>query len=105
MAGAILEICGLRLSIATDEGLAKILDHIDFTLERGHILGVVGESGCGKSTIGARDPRPVAGRRADRGRARSALMARICLRLSEQTSTAGFAGAASALSRKTPIWR
>jgi oligopeptide/dipeptide ABC transporter ATP-binding protein len=51
MADAILEIRGLRLSIATDEGLAKILDHIDFTLERGHILGVVGESGCGKSTI------------------------------------------------------
>ena len=51
MAGAILEIRGLRLSIATDEGLAKILDHIDFTLERGHILGVVGEFGCGKSTI------------------------------------------------------
>jgi ABC-type antimicrobial peptide transport system ATPase subunit len=37
MADAILEIRGLRLSIATDEGLAKILDHIDFTLERGHI--------------------------------------------------------------------
>jgi peptide/nickel transport system ATP-binding protein len=51
MTDAILEIRGLRLSIATDEGLAKILDHIDFTLERGHILGVVGESGCGKSTV------------------------------------------------------
>ncbi len=50
-ADAILEIRGLRLSIATDEGLAKILDHIDFSLERGHILGVVGESGCGKSTV------------------------------------------------------
>ena len=47
----ILAIRGLRLSIATDEGLANILDHIDFSLERGHILGVVGESGCGKSTV------------------------------------------------------
>ena len=51
MSEAILEIRGLRLSIGTDEGRAKILDHIDFTLERGHILGVVGESGCGKSTV------------------------------------------------------
>jgi peptide/nickel transport system ATP-binding protein len=47
----ILEIRGLRLTIRTDEGPAKVLDHIDFTLERGHILGLVGESGCGKSTI------------------------------------------------------
>jgi oligopeptide/dipeptide ABC transporter ATP-binding protein len=47
----ILEIRGLRLTIKTDEGPAKVLDHIDFTLERGHILGIVGESGCGKSTI------------------------------------------------------
>jgi peptide/nickel transport system ATP-binding protein len=47
----ILEVRGLRLWIGGDEGIAKILDHIDFTLERGRILGIVGESGCGKSTI------------------------------------------------------
>jgi peptide/nickel transport system ATP-binding protein len=47
----ILEIRGLRLAIKTDEGVAKILDHIDCTVERGRILGIVGESGCGKSTI------------------------------------------------------
>ncbi len=47
----ILEIRGLRLTIRTDEGPARILDHIDFALERGSILGIVGESGCGKSTI------------------------------------------------------
>jgi peptide/nickel transport system ATP-binding protein len=47
----ILEVRGLRLAIGGDEGVAKVLDHIDFTLERGRILGVVGESGCGKSTI------------------------------------------------------
>ncbi|HXC26512.1 MAG TPA: ABC transporter ATP-binding protein [Stellaceae bacterium] len=48
---AILAVNDLRLSIKGDEGVAKILDHIDFTLRRGRILGVVGESGCGKSTI------------------------------------------------------
>jgi peptide/nickel transport system ATP-binding protein len=51
MADPIVEIRGLRLTIKTDEGPAKILDHIDFSLERGRILGIVGESGCGKSTI------------------------------------------------------
>jgi peptide/nickel transport system ATP-binding protein len=49
--GLIIEIRDLRLTIGTDEGAAKILDHIDFSLERGRILGIVGESGCGKSTI------------------------------------------------------
>ena len=49
--GPIVEVRDLRLTIKTDEGAAKILDHIDFSLERGRILGIVGESGCGKSTI------------------------------------------------------
>jgi oligopeptide/dipeptide ABC transporter ATP-binding protein len=49
--GPILAVRGLKLSIGGDEGIAKILDHIDFALERGRILGLVGESGCGKSTI------------------------------------------------------
>jgi peptide/nickel transport system ATP-binding protein len=48
---AILSVRKLRLSIRTDEGIARILDHIDFALEPGRILGVVGESGCGKSTV------------------------------------------------------
>jgi peptide/nickel transport system ATP-binding protein len=49
--GPIIEVRDLRLTIDTDEGAAKILDHIDFSLERGRILGIVGESGCGKSTV------------------------------------------------------
>jgi peptide/nickel transport system ATP-binding protein len=47
----IVDVRDLRLTINTDEGAAKILDHIHFSLERGRILGIVGESGCGKSTI------------------------------------------------------
>jgi oligopeptide/dipeptide ABC transporter ATP-binding protein len=47
----ILEVRGLKLAIRTDEGLARVLDHIDFALQRGQILGIVGESGCGKSTV------------------------------------------------------
>jgi peptide/nickel transport system ATP-binding protein len=48
---ALLEVKNLRLSVRTDEGVARILDHVELALPRGQILGVVGESGCGKSTL------------------------------------------------------
>src|SRR5690606_17865401 len=48
---ALLAIRDLRVSIATDEGLARVLDHVDLTIPKGRIVGVVGESGCGKSTL------------------------------------------------------
>jgi oligopeptide/dipeptide ABC transporter ATP-binding protein len=51
MSVPILEITELKLAICTDEGMARILDHIEFSVDRGRILGLVGESGCGKSTI------------------------------------------------------
>ena len=47
----LLEVQNLRLSVRTDEGLAQILDHVELKLQRGKVLGVVGESGCGKSTL------------------------------------------------------
>jgi len=47
----LLDIRNLRLSVKTDEGVARILDHVELTLAPGRILGVVGESGCGKSTL------------------------------------------------------
>jgi peptide/nickel transport system ATP-binding protein len=51
MTPPLLEIRNLRLSVRTDEGIAQILDHVELTLDRGRILGLVGESGCGKSTL------------------------------------------------------
>jgi oligopeptide/dipeptide ABC transporter ATP-binding protein len=48
---ALLTVDGLRISIPTDDGLARILDHVDLVLPAGRIVGVVGESGCGKSTL------------------------------------------------------
>jgi oligopeptide/dipeptide ABC transporter ATP-binding protein len=46
-----LDVRTLKISIRTDEGIARVLDDVSVTLERGRILGVVGESGCGKSTL------------------------------------------------------
>ncbi|GAB5469843.1 MAG: ABC transporter ATP-binding protein [Rhodospirillales bacterium] len=46
---ALLEIEELRVEIDTPDGPAAILDGLDLALERGRSLGLVGESGCGKS--------------------------------------------------------
>lgn len=45
----LLDIAGLSLRIPTAEGMAEILSDVSFTLERGESIGLVGESGCGKS--------------------------------------------------------
>ena len=46
---ALLEVKDLRIEFATPQGPAAILDGVDLSLERGRSLGLVGESGCGKS--------------------------------------------------------
>jgi len=51
MTESLLEVRSLRVAITGDEGEARVLDFIDFDLRRGEVLGVVGESGCGKSTV------------------------------------------------------
>jgi oligopeptide/dipeptide ABC transporter ATP-binding protein len=47
----LLRIADLRLSIPTNQGQARILDHISLSVAKGEIVGIVGESGCGKSTL------------------------------------------------------
>ncbi|MFZ2652813.1 MAG: ABC transporter ATP-binding protein [Burkholderiaceae bacterium] len=45
----LLEIQGLKTHFATDEGWLHAVDGVDLHVGRGETLGVVGESGCGKS--------------------------------------------------------
>ncbi|MDQ6682853.1 MAG: ABC transporter ATP-binding protein [Chloroflexota bacterium] len=45
----LLDVRGLRTSFTTRDGVVRAVDGIDFHVNRGEILGLVGESGCGKS--------------------------------------------------------
>jgi peptide/nickel transport system ATP-binding protein len=45
----LLEVKGLRTSFFTRDGVVRAVDGIDFHVDRGEIMGLVGESGCGKS--------------------------------------------------------
>ena len=48
----LLEIRGLRVEGQSDEAWHEIVKGVDLTLRRGEVLGLIGESGAGKSTIG-----------------------------------------------------
>ncbi len=45
----LLDVRDLRTQFATHEGIVKAVDGVSFHLDEGEVLGLVGESGCGKS--------------------------------------------------------
>jgi oligopeptide/dipeptide ABC transporter ATP-binding protein len=45
----LLEVQNLKTYFDTDDGLVKAVDGVDFVVNPGEVLGLVGESGCGKS--------------------------------------------------------
>jgi oligopeptide/dipeptide ABC transporter ATP-binding protein len=45
----LLEVRGLQTHFASERGVVRAVDGVDLRLERGRTLGIVGESGCGKS--------------------------------------------------------
>jgi peptide/nickel transport system ATP-binding protein len=48
---ALLHVEGLRLGFRTENGLARVLDGVNLRIEPGQVMGLVGESGCGKTTL------------------------------------------------------
>ena len=48
---ALLAVEDLSLGFATEAGFASVLDRVSLSIERGQVLGLVGESGCGKTTL------------------------------------------------------
>ena len=45
----LLSVEGLRTQFATSAGVVRAVDGLSFAIDRGEVLGLVGESGCGKS--------------------------------------------------------
>lgn len=52
MAQPLLEISNLKTVFPTDGGLVNAVNDVSFSIERGKTVGIVGESGCGKSITG-----------------------------------------------------
>src|SRR3982750_3685420 len=49
MGEKLLDIRGLKTWFKTDDGVVRAVDGVDLHIDRGETLGVVGESGCGKT--------------------------------------------------------
>ena len=49
MSEKLLEVKNLKTYFYTDDGVVKSVDGVSFSVEKGKTLGIVGESGCGKS--------------------------------------------------------
>jgi peptide/nickel transport system ATP-binding protein len=52
MAEKLLEVRNLKKYFSTKAGLLHAIDGVSFSIDKGKTLGIVGESGCGKSTTG-----------------------------------------------------
>jgi peptide/nickel transport system ATP-binding protein len=100
---AVLEIRELVVEFDTDDGVVEAIDRLTLSVRAGEILGLVGESGCGKTTV-ARCvlgvlPQPPARIRAGEIRFRGEDL----LRLSEAELTASIRGKAITLIPQDPL--
>ena len=49
---ALLDVKDLKASYRTTAGISRAIDGVSFTVAEGQSLGLIGESGCGKTTVG-----------------------------------------------------
>ena len=49
--GTLLKIEDLYINFRTDEGIAKVIDGVSLDIKYGEVLALMGETGCGKSTV------------------------------------------------------
>src|SRR5580658_3462041 len=47
----LLSVRDISVAFTTENGTAHVLDEVSLTMRRGEIMGLVGESGCGKTTL------------------------------------------------------
>jgi oligopeptide/dipeptide ABC transporter ATP-binding protein len=52
MTKTILKIENLTVNFNTIDGIAKVLDRVDLSIDEGEVVGLIGESGCGKTVTG-----------------------------------------------------
>ncbi|MGH1483630.1 MAG: ATP-binding cassette domain-containing protein, partial [Geminicoccales bacterium] len=69
-AAPLLAIDNLSIGFRSEHGVAPVVDHLSLTIEAGRIVGLVGESGCGKSVTARAIMRllPMPPAQIDRGR-------------------------------------
>jgi peptide/nickel transport system ATP-binding protein len=48
---SVLEVTDLRMHYSTSTGSVRAVDGLSFSVKRGQVMGIVGESGCGKSSL------------------------------------------------------
>jgi peptide/nickel transport system ATP-binding protein len=51
MTDALVQVTGLSVSYRQGRGWRRVVEDVSFDVRRGEVLGLVGESGCGKSTV------------------------------------------------------
>src|SRR5713101_6005686 len=52
MSDTLLSINNLYLNFNTFDGVARVLNGVSLTMQRGDVMGLVGETGCGKTLTG-----------------------------------------------------